>query len=197
MASMILETIITSVDEQGNVHVTPFGIRMENNLVVISPYKPSATLNNILATKCAVMNLTDDVRVFAAAFARRQAWEVLPTDHVLGFRLANTLAHKELKLIKVEDHPLRPKLFLEVAHAEQHHAFQGFNRAQAAVVELSILASRLERLPKEKVMTERAYLQIAIDKTAGGRELEAWAWLVDKIDSFYAEQTNSEGTMYA
>ena len=189
MASMILETIITSVDEQGNVHVTPFGICMENNLVVISPYKPSSTLNNILATKCAVMNLTDDVRVFAAALTRRQAWEVLPTDHVLGFRLANTLAHKELKLIKVEDHPLRPKLFLEVVHVEQHHAFQGFNRAQAAVIELAVLASRLDMLSKEKVKSEMQYLQIAIDKTAGERELEAWGWLIEKIDNFYAEQS--------
>ena len=75
---MILETIITSVNEQGNVHVTPFGIHMENNLVVISPYKPSVTLSNILAKKCAVMNLTDDVRVFAAAdpgcVGRRHPW---------------------------------------------------------------------------------------------------------------------------
>ena len=43
-------------------------------------------------------------------------------------------------------------------------------------------------------MTEKAYLQIAIDKTAGERELEAWAWLVHKLDHFYAEKTNSPGT---
>ncbi|MEO6117562.1 MAG: DUF447 domain-containing protein [Methylotenera sp.] len=186
---MILETIITSVDEQRNVHVTPFGIRMENDLVVISPYKPSATLNNILATQCAVMNLTDDVRVFAGALTKRQTWEVLPTDHIIGFRLADTLAHKELKLVKVEDHALRPKLFLEVVHEEQHQAFQGFNRAQAAVIELAVLVSRLHMLSKEKVISEMQYLQIAVDKTAGERELEAWGWLIEKIDNFYAEQS--------
>ena len=186
---MILETIITSVDAQSNVHVTPFGIRIENELVVISPFKPSATLKNILATKCAVMNLTDDVRVFAAALTKRQAWEVQPVNHVAGFRLADTLAHKELRLVKVEDHTLRPKLFLEVVYEEQHRAFQGFNRAQAAVIELAVLVSRLSMLPKEKVISEMQYLQIAIDKTAGERELEAWSWLTEKIDNFYAEQS--------
>lgn len=186
---MILETIITSVDEHSNVHVTPFGIRIDNELVVISPFKPSATLNNILATECAVMNLTDDVRVFAAALTKRKVWEVLPVNHVVGYRLADTLAHKELKLVKVEDHALRPKLFLEVVHAEQHRAFQGFNRAQAAVIELAVLVSRLSMLPKEKVISEMQYLQIAIDKTAGERELEAWSWLTEKIDNFYAEQS--------
>lgn len=186
---MILETIITSMDEQGNVHVTPFGIRMENDLVLISPYKPSVTLNNILATESAVMNLTDDVRVFAAALTRHHAWEVLPTRHVAGFRLADTLTHKELKLVKVEDHAVRPKLFLEVVHTEQHQSFQGFNRAQAAVIELAVLVSRLTRLSKEKVTAEMQYLQIAVDKTAGERELEAWGWLVEKVDNFYAEQS--------
>ncbi len=191
---MILETIITSLDVEGNIHITPFGIRMQEGLVVISPYRPSVTLDNILATQSAVMNLTDDVRIFAAALTKRQAWEVVPAEKILGVRLANTLAHKELKLVHVkqvdsEQNVMRPQLFLEVIHEVQHQPFQGFNRAQAAVIELAVLASRLNILPKEKLMMEKQYLQIAINKTAGERELEAWGWLVEKIDNFYAEQS--------
>jgi hypothetical protein len=63
--------------------------------------------------------------------------------------------------------------------------------AQAAVIELAVLVSRLTRLPKDKVQSERQYLQIAIDKTAGERELQAWAWLTDKIDNHYAAQDGS------
>ena len=70
-----------------------------------------------------------------------------------------------------------------------HQSFQGFNRAQAAVIELAVLVSRLHMLPKEKVLSEMAYLQIAIDKTAGERELQAWCWLLDQVTNFYAEQT--------
>ena len=191
---MILETIITSLDVEGKVHITPFGIRMQEGLVVISPYRPSVTLDNILATQSAVMNLTDDVRIFAAALTKRQAWEVVPAEKIIGFRLAKTLAHKELKLVHVkqddsEQNAMRPQLFLEVIHEVQHQPFQGFNRAQAAVIELAVLASRLNILPKEKLMMEKQYLQIAINKTAGERELEAWGWLVEKIDNFYAEES--------
>jgi uncharacterized protein len=32
-------------------------------------------------------------------------------------------------------------------------------------------------LPADKVNSEMAYLQIAIDKTAGAAEQEAWGWL--------------------
>lgn len=183
---MIYETIITSVDAQGNAHVTPFGIRHEQGLIVIAPYKPSATLDNILATEHAVLNLTDDVRVFAGALTRRQAWTLMPTEKMVGFRLADTLVHKELKLVKVKQDALRPQLFLEVVHEVQHQPFQGFNRAQAAVIELAVLVSRLKRLPMEKIEQEMDYLAIAIEKTAGIRELEAWAWLVEAVTNHQA-----------
>ncbi len=183
---MIFETIITSIDAHGNAHVTPFGVQMQDGLVVISPFKPSTTLENILATEHAVMNLTDDVRVFAGALTRRQAWALLPTEKIAGFRLVDTLVHKELKLVRVKEDAFRPQLFLEIVHEVQHKPFQGFNRAQAAVIELAVLVSRLTRLPMEKITQELDYLSIAIEKTAGTRELEAWAWLVEAVNNHQA-----------
>jgi hypothetical protein len=183
---MIFETIITSQDMEGRVHVTPFGIRQQDNLVIISPYKPSTTLDNILATQRAVLNLTDDVRVFAGALTQRQPWTLLPAELIEGYRLADCLAHKELKLISVEEDILRPNLYLEIVHESQHHPFQGFNRAQAAVIELAVLVSRLKRLPLEKITQEMAYLTIAIEKTAGPKELEAWTWLTEAVNNHIA-----------
>ena len=171
---MIYETIVTTVNMQGEAHTTPFGVRMQDGLVIISPYKPSTTLENILSTQIAVLSLTDDVRVFAGALTGHKTWDLIATEKVHGFRLQDTLAHKELQLVKVEDDELRPQLFLRVVHEVLHAPFQGFNRAQAAVIELAVLVSRLKRLPMEKIQQEMDYLHIAIEKTAGERELEAW-----------------------
>jgi hypothetical protein len=198
---MIFETIITSMDLAGKPHVTPFGVRHENENIIISPYKPSTTLANILATKRAVMNLTDDVRVFAGAVCKKQNLPALQTngpDHPLsnslhefdspcihaGYRLADCLAHVELELLEVRDDATRPELIMKKVAEFNHKPFAGFNRAQAAVIELAVLVSRLHMLPREKIQTELQYLQIAIDKTAGERELEAWGWLVEKIGNF-------------
>jgi uncharacterized protein len=191
---MIFETIITSVDLAGKPHVTPFGVRHENENIIISPYKPSTTLENILATKCATMNLTDDVRVFAGAVCKKHNLPPLQTISLQnniheGCRLANCLAHVELVLLEVRDDATRPELIMKKVAEFNHKPFAGFNRAQAAVIELAVLVSRLHMLPREKIQTELQYLQIAIDKTAGERELEAWSWLIEKIDNFYAEQT--------
>jgi hypothetical protein len=183
---MIYETIVSSIDAEGNAHVTPFGVRLQQGLVVISPFKPSRTLDNILATKHAVLNMTDDVRNFAGALTGREVGALVPTEKIAGFRLSDVLVHKELKLVNVQDDAVRPQLFLEVVHEAQHQSFQGFNRAQAAVIELAVLVSRLKRLPMEKINQEITYLNIAIEKTAGPREQEAWGWLMEAVTNHQA-----------
>ena len=44
----------------------------------------------------------------------------------------------------------------------------------------------LGMLPRDKVETEMDYLQIAIDKTAGPLEQEAWDWLYAAVQDFFA-----------
>ena len=72
---------------------------------------------------------------------------------------------------------------------EQHAPFLGLNRAKAAVLELCILVSRLDFLPCDKIEREIDYLKIALDKTAGSDELEAWGWLMEKVEAFYAAKS--------
>ena len=194
---MIFETIITTVDLTGEPHVAPFGVRYEGDLVVIAPYKPSTTLANILVTKSAVMNLTDDVRVFAAALTNRKIAELTPinaasqANKINGFRLADCLAHVELELVELRDDVIRPQLLMQKVAEFNHKPFTGFNRAQAAVIELAVLVSRLHMLPKDKIMFEIEYLKIALNKTAGEREKQAWNWLTEAVENFYAEQAGT------
>ena len=39
----------------------------------------------------------------------------------------------------------------------------------------------------KKIQNEFQYLSIAIEKTAGDKELEAWGWLTEKIDKYIEE----------
>ena len=182
---MILETIIITVNAAHEPHITPFGVQFEGEQVIIAPYVPSKTLDNIVATGFAVMNMTDDVRVFAGALTHRTQWPLQPINNHQGYRLTDCLAHTVLQLIEVRKDETRPQLVMQVVSSENHQPFQGFNRAQAAVIELSILVSRLPRLPRKKIQSEMQYLQIAIDKTAGERELQAWNWLNEAVEAYY------------
>ena len=185
MNDMIFETVVTTLAADGTPHVAPFGVRYVEGQVLIKPFKPSATLTNIRSSGCAVLNLTTDVRVFAGAVTARwlgtRTWALLPVAAVAGVRLAQALAHSALALAHDDDDPERPTLTLRRVHDEQHLPFAGFNRAQAAVVEGAVLVSRLHLLAPAKIDAELAYLQIAIDKTAGDAEREAWGWLQQAV----------------
>jgi hypothetical protein len=183
---VIYEAILITSDIENNPYIAPFGVSESDGLMVISPFRPSQTLDNLLRDQCAVLNFTDDVRVFAGALTGRRAWPTHSAEKVRGFVLDAALAHRELTLSEVKQDSLRPQLYFQVVHEANHAPFRGFNRAQAAVIELSVLVSRLHILPMEKIDAEIKYLNIAIEKTAGIREFEAWGWLMEHIENFKA-----------
>ncbi len=184
---MIHEIIVTTLAENGSTHIAPMGIREQDGVVVISPFKPSATLDNIQQQQSATINRVADVRVFAGCLTGRREWPLVDNSVTGEQHLQCALSHQELQLERVEDDELRPRFFMKVVHEETHAPFTGFNRAQAAVLEAAILVSRLHMLPAEKIRSEIDYLTIAIDKTAGEHEKTAWTWLMDKVRDFQQE----------
>jgi hypothetical protein len=187
---MIRETIVTTLNPEGKVHIAPLGLIEEGQGSdgkgwIIAPFKPSTTLDNLRSHPHAVANFTDDVLVFAGCLTGRRDWPTRPATRVPGAVLDAALAHAELTVVRVEEDEQRPRFHCKIVFEAAHAPFQGFNRAQSAVLEAAILASRLALLPREKIERELAYLQTAVEKTAGPREHEAWRLLVEKIEDHF------------
>ncbi len=183
---MIREVIVTTVDPEGQVHIAPFGLTEQGEFWIIAPFRPSKSLDNLNAVPIAVANYTDDVRIFAGCLTGRRDWPLKAIADCPVPRLAAALSHAELAVERIEDDPQRPRFFCRVKKIEEHAPFRGLNRAKAAVLELCILVSRLTMLPREKIEHDIDYLEIAIEKTAGPEEREAWDWLLHKVSDFYA-----------
>jgi uncharacterized protein len=181
MNDVIYETVVSTLSPEGVPHIAPMGVRYEHGGVVLMPFKPSMTHDNIVASGHAVLNVVIDTRVFAGCVTGRRDWPTCAAERITGVRLQAALSHIELQLTERQDGSQRPRLFLTRVHEAQHAPFVGFNRAQAAVLEAAVLVSRLHMLPAAKVDAEMAYLQIAIDKTAGPAEHEAWRWLTHAV----------------
>lgn len=182
----IVECIVTTRDANGAPHIAPLGLTEDGDGWVLAPFKPSRTLDNLRAHPFAVASHTDDVRVFAGSLTGRRDWPLVAADKIAGHRLANAVSHWELAIERVGEDAVRPRFHARVVHVGQHRPWEGFNRAQAAVLECAVLVSRLHMLPAEKVDAELAYLDIAIGKTAGAREAEAWGWLMSHIADWRA-----------
>ncbi len=185
---MIQEVIVSTQNADNQPHIAPMGVHLIDNEIIILPFRPSTTLNNILETRTAVINYCDDVRIFAGCLTDRRDWPLLLAEKIKGHYLSAALAHKELELIRIEDDETRPKLYCRAVHSVTHLPFQGFNRAQFAVLEAAILVSRLNMLPIEKIESEIAYLSIGLNKTAGVKEQEAWNWLMQIVEQHIQER---------
>ncbi|MBP0614658.1 DUF447 domain-containing protein [Jiella mangrovi] len=183
----IRETILTTMSEAGEVHIAPLGIIQEKDGWIIAPFRPSTTLANIEATGRAVVNYTDEAKIFAGCLTGRRDWPLTPLENCPVPRLKAALSHDVLQVESVSGDETRPRYFCKVIASGQHRAYTGMNRAKAAVLEAAILVSRLKMLPAEKIETEIAYLKIAIDKTAGPDEEQAFYWLLEKVIEHLAE----------
>ena len=188
MNHKILESIVITQNADGSAHIAPMGVWQQEDYFVLAPFKPSRTLDNINRSGYAVVNFTDQVKVFAGCLTGRRQWPLSPTKHIPLMRLSDAQTSIELERDHVHEDDVRPQIFCREVWRESHRAFNGFNRAQSAVIELAVLVSRLQRLPAEKIAAEVTYLAIAIEKTAGPDEREAWGWLMEKIDAFTAKE---------
>jgi hypothetical protein len=185
---MIRETIVTTIDAEGRVHLAPLGVIEDGEQSILAPFRPSKTLDNLRATPFAVANHTDDVRIFAGCLTGRRDWATVACDESPAPRLADCLSHMSMRVVRVSEDDLRPRFHCEVLRRVAHAPFAGFNRAQAAVIEAAILASRLHMLPRDKVEREISGLAVVVEKTAGPREHIAWRWLREMIDAYYAAE---------
>jgi uncharacterized protein len=178
---LIHECVVTTLTPEGLPHVAPLGLIEEGGYWIAAPFRPSTTLFNLEHNRKLTASFTDDARIFAGLVTGTRRFPLTDVEGWPAPRLSAALAHAALEVERVEEGALRPRFYCRVEHTQSHRPFLGMNRARAAVLEAAILATRLDRLTREKIESEIAYLRIAIDKTAGEDEREAWELVMAKI----------------
>ena len=180
---MILETIITTVARDGGVNVAPMGVEWGDETIVLKPYLETVTYRNVRATGAAVVNLIDDVRVFARGAISNPQYSTVPAVAVQGVVLADCCSWREVAVRSIDSTPPRSRIETAVVHRGTQREFIGFNRARHAVLEAAIHVTRLHMLPRAFIESELARLQVIVDKTAGAPEFEAMAMLTEHVRS--------------
>lgn len=174
---MIVESIVTTVAADGTVNCAPMGVEWGDDRIVLKPFLDTATYRNVTAVRSAVVNLVDDVRIFARAAISNPTYPTVPAAVVQGVRLTDCCSWRELEVRRIDRTPPRSRIETAVVHRGVVREFIGFNRARHAVLEAAIYATRLHLLPREFVTSELERLQVIVDKTAGPAEQEAMALL--------------------
>ena len=182
---MIIETIVTTTDASGTVNIAPMGVEWTGGLEapVLKPFLETRTYRNLVATRVAVVNLIDDVRVFARAAISNPDCPLVPAAVVPGVVLEAACSWRELVIRSIDSTPPRSRIETEIVHSGFRREFIGFNRARHAVLETAIYATRVHMLARDFLEAELVRLQVIVDKTAGPAEHEAMALLAEYIRS--------------
>jgi hypothetical protein len=185
---LIIESIVTTLAPDGHVNVAPMGVEWGEETIVLKPFLETATYRNLLASGAAVVNITDDVRLFARAAISNPEPPTEPATVVRGVILADCCSWREVRVESLDSTPPRSRATARVVHRGARREFIGFNRARHAVLEAAIYATRLHLLPREEIEREFERLQVIVDKTAGDAEREAMTLLTDFINRAPASQ---------
>jgi hypothetical protein len=185
---VIIETIVTTIAADSRINCAPMGVEWGEDRIVLKPFLETATYRNVTATRSAVVNLTDDVLVFAQAAISNPLCATVPATVVRGVVLADCCSWRELEVRSVDSTPPRSRIEAAVVHRGVRREFIGFNRACHAVLEAAIYTTRLHLLEPSFVQSELARLQVIVDKTAGERERAAMALLTDHVRTALLDQ---------
>jgi hypothetical protein len=178
---VIIETIVTSMDPDGTVNFAPMGVEWGEETIVLKPFLETTTFRNVSAGGAAVINLTDDVLLFAQGAISSPRFPAVPAVAVRGVVLEAACSWREVEVASIDATPPRSRIETRVVHRGSRREFLGFNRARHAVLEAAILATRTHLLPAEQIRSEFERLQVIVDKTAGPREQEAMALLTEYV----------------
>lgn len=189
---MILEGLVTTLDSAGVLNLAPMGpiVNADMSRLILRPFRTSRTYRNLRERPYGVFHITDDVLLMAQA-----ALDLLPqepatesAESIPGRVLQNCCRWYEFRVVYGDESQERALFEAEVLHVGRRRDFLGFNRARHAVLEATILATRLHLLPREEVLSKLSEWQVLVDKTAGVEEQTAWRLVYDYVARWFNEK---------
>jgi uncharacterized protein len=178
---LILEGIVTTLNADGSVNLSPMGPEVDDTMrqLVLKPYRSSTTYQNLKRAGAGVFHVTDDVELLAQAAVStpEPAPEMMASTAVEGRILSNACRWYAFGVQSLDDREDRTRIVCEVVDHGSLREFFGFNRAKHAVLEAAILATRIDFLPADHIAAEFERLRPMVDKTGGPAERRAFDFL--------------------
>ena len=185
---LILEGIVTTVGEDGEVNVAPMGPVVDRNMdgLRLRPFNSSRTYQNLARSRRGIFHVTDDSLLLATAALGRPdpAPELRKLERFDGYVISDACRWYAFEVVSLDTTQERAEIECCVVDRGELRPFLGWNRAMHCVLEAAILATRVGMLPKEEVQRKTSEFKRIIEKTASDRERAAFRY----IERYVAQQ---------
>lgn len=150
----IVEAIVSTFDGKKNPHAAPMGVRTEDmTTIILMVYKTSQTYRNLINKKMGVVNITSNPSIFhQTLFKDLNKDNKLPekwfhkASKVDAPYMINTEASIEIRIINIDEINGKVKMLCKIENIllNESKITQAYSRANSAVIESLIHASRIE-----------------------------------------------------
>ncbi len=198
---MIIEGVLTTLNDDGSPNIAAMGATVEPSTIgpdglwttfQLRPFEGSKTFHNLSIRPFGVFHLIDNAELLArAALSEAENTTLIPAQSVQGFVIDGSVRAYEFQL-QLADWS-RPRATLDASVIQSHNLreWSGWNRAQNAVLELTIMATRVGWTPRDIFESQIASLTPLIEKTAGEREKTAWIFVLDYLEKAWSKSASS------
>ncbi len=180
---MIIEAIVSTRSENGELNFAPVGVRFhDNKRIELHVYHSSHTYRNLVANRSGVANLLSDVLPFV---------KVTLSDHVPEHSMSGVSAGGvmesadeavEFTIDTVEDQEIKSVMSGPVvSRVKLKSPTAGINRGRGAVIEALIVVTRIGLLPDDEIEETLKRCCKIVDKTGGPEERKS----MSMIESHY------------
>jgi hypothetical protein len=180
---MIIETIFSSLDPAGKPNFAPMGILWGEESLIVRPFRDTTTCRNLLTSGFGVVNLTDDVQAFVQTALYDATLSYFPARVVPGVVFQDACAWREVEVIDESGSAERAEVRCKVVFKGTQREILGLCRAHGAVIEATILATRLHLLPHESILSDLEKFRRIVQKTGGDKEKLAFEQVSEYVRS--------------
>src|SRR5205809_7053286 len=98
---MVVETVVTTLDEQGEPHFAAMGVVWGEETIIIRPYTNTRTFRHLRGRGEAVVNVTDDVLLFARSALTHERLDCEPAARVRGVIMRGACHWREVEVREI------------------------------------------------------------------------------------------------
>lgn len=166
---MIVEGLVTSLDAAGRLNVAPMGpiVLGDFQSLLLRPFQPSTTFSNLSITRCGVFHVVDSAELIVRSVvgALQQEPMTSAAETIDGRVLTDCCRWFEFSVDSIDDSAARSQMPSSIVYRGERRSFRGFNRANHALLEAAIIATRTHLMTWQQITDAFRYLEPAVQKT--------------------------------
>jgi uncharacterized protein len=178
---MIIETIVSTLDESGAPNFAPMGVELDQDSITVRPFRNTRTYRNMIASGYGVANFTDDVLAYVQSALYYTILPGFPAKTAPGVVYQNACSWLEMAVASQGGSDERAELHCRVLYRGRQRDFLGFCRARNIVIEATVLATRWNIINPDIVDQKMVQYCEIVEKTGGDAEKKAFQLVRDFI----------------